>query len=244
MRTWCTTIPLAVISCVGSSDPSGIPQCDLAGPEGAAPFDDREQAPLDVPRASELVDLAGDLREFAAATPIVIAASTANATFRLLWSEDRLYVAATVTDGDLRVTGKGDDGPLYNADGIAVMLDPRLTRTATAGNHVRQVIASIAGDLFDARGAGPTGDAEYDIAGLQVRSIPDGTINDGLADAGYQLVVSIPWSEPIAAGQRVGVDLALDNLDAAGLSTADWAGIMPFEQPRYWRQVRLVPDCP
>ena len=161
---------------------------------------------------------------------------------RLLHIRRNLYVAATVSDADLHAQGTGRDGPLYNADSIEVMLDPQLTQTPMATSSVLQVIASVAGDLYDARGAGSTGDATFDITGLDARAIVHGTLNDALADTGYQVVIAIPWQSPVADNQLVGIDLALDNLSASGLTFDDWAGVRPFAQPRYWHQVRLAPD--
>ena len=203
-------------------------------------------ATLDIQHATGAVDLAGDLHEFADATPIVVAANDANAELRMLWDEQALYVAATVTDSDLRTGGTGRDGALYNADAIEVMLDPQLTKTPQATTNVFQIIGSVAGDLYDARGAGSTGDATFDIAGLDARAVVHGTLNDSSADTGYQIVIAIPWTSAVAANQLIGVDLAVDNLGAAGLTFADWAGVQPFAQPQYWHQARLVPSnaCP
>jgi cellulose/xylan binding protein with CBM9 domain len=200
------------------------------------------ETPVDVPHAPELVDLAGDLHEFAASPPIAVAAGAANAEFRLLWDENNLYVAATVADADLRTQGTGRDGPLYNSDSVEVMLDPQLTQTPMATSAVMQVIASVAGDLYDARGAGSAGDATFDITGLDARAVIHGTLNDAVGDTGYQIVIAIPWQSPVAADQMLGVDLALDNLSASSLTFDDWAGVRPFAQPRYWHQVRLAPD--
>jgi hypothetical protein len=70
---------------------------------------------------------------------------------------------------------------------------------------------------------------------------------------GYHIVAKLPWSSltlpsgaNIGAGLELGLDLALDNLDASGLAYADWAAIMPFAQPSRWHSVRLVggPACP
>jgi hypothetical protein len=141
----------------------------------------------------------------------------------------------------VEVCEMGRDGALYNADAVEVMLDPELTQTPTATSNVFQIIASVAGDLYDARGAGSTGDASYDIAGLDVRAVVHGTINDSQPDTGYQIIIAIPWASPAAANQLIGVDLALDNLGASGLAYEDWAGVRPFAQPKYWHQARLLP---
>jgi hypothetical protein len=199
---------------------------------------------LDIQHASGAVDLDGDLHEFAAAMPIVVPAGAANATFRMVWDDSALYIAASVDDADVRFAGSGKDGPLYDADAIEILLDPLLERTPTPTDDDRQLIVSAAGDVYDARGAGATGDASFDFAGLAVRTRVDGTLNDALPDHGYRIVVAIPWAalglSSVAAGQQLGLDLGLDNLDATGLSFADWAGVVPFAQPSAWPQVRLV----
>jgi hypothetical protein len=195
---------------------------------------------LDVAHAAGPVDLGGDLHEFAAATPVVVAAGAGNATFRLVWDENALYVAASVSDADVRTPVTGKDAPLYQDDAIEILLDPQLARAVVAGPDVRQVIASAAGDVYDAQGAGANGDPSFDLAGLQVQA--------KRTAQGYQVVARIPWQAlgvTGATGLELGLDLALDDLDASGLSYADWAGIAPFAQPDRWHSIRLVGTaCP
>jgi hypothetical protein len=198
---------------------------------------------IDVPYV-ESPDLTSDLSE---APAIMIAAGAAHATFRVAWNADALHVVADVEDADLRANGRGEDGALYDADSIEVMLDPALARTALATLAQTQVIVSAANDKYDALGAGSTGDAAYDLAGLEWQATIDGTLDDQSSDRGYRVAMRIPWSSlmlpvnvAVAPGLVLGLDLALDNLDAAGLRYADWAGVEPFAQPSRWNQVRLA----
>lgn len=208
--------------------------------EIADALEPKSDEPFEIAHAPSAIDLAGDLHEFADVTPIVVPAGEANATFRLLWDEHYLYVVASVDDRDLRARGAGRDGPLYDADSIEVMLDPQLVGGAQATSAMLQVIASVGGDVYDARGAGATGDASFDVPGLVVHAAADGTLNDSAADTGYRIAIALPWQASVEPDHVLGIDLALDNLNANGLAAGDWAGIMPFAQPRFWRRARLV----
>jgi hypothetical protein len=201
-------------------------------------------SPIDVPYVAS-IDLAGDLHEFAASPSIPVAAGAADALFHLAWTEEGLYVAATVSDADIRAIGMGEDGQLYNADSIEIMLDALLARTDTATSDQLQVIISANGDKYDARGAGATGDASFDLVGLDWHAMRE--------SGGYRIAAKLPWSSltlpsgaNVGEGLELGIDLALDNLDAGGLAYADWAAITPFAQPSRWHSVRLVggPACP
>jgi hypothetical protein len=153
----------------------------------------------------------------------------------MLWDAANLYLYAHVTDADVRVIGTGHDGELWNADGIELLLDPAKERTVAPDATDRHLIVTAQGDVRDAAGAGSTENTSFDITGLGVRATRDAT--------GYQIAVSIPWG-PLGATPQVGLvmggDLALNDLEATGLTSADWAQINPFAQPTRWNEIQLV----
>jgi hypothetical protein len=208
------------------------------------------RARLLVTHAAAPPNLAGDLHEFAASPALTVKAGSASASFRLLWDATSLYVAADVTDPDLRFSGVGRDGPLWNDDAIELLLDPRRSHVTPDANG-RHVIATAHGDVFDGAGAGTTGDPTFDFTGLVPSVTVTGTFDDAAPDTGYRIAFAIPWSqiplEPgvtVAAGLVVGADLALDDLDASGLVVADWANVNPFAQPDAWNELQLVDAAP
>ena len=199
-------------------------------------------APVAIAHAEGPVDVHGDLTPVAAATPIVVAAGKAQATFRLLWDESALYVAAEVRDTMLSAIGSGHDGELWDADGIELMIDPTHARAATPGLDDRHVVVTAAGDLLEARGAGANEDRSV-VMGSTYGVNTNGTVNSGAPAVGYRVVAAVPWSgigvQP-AAGALMGLDVALNDLDGTSLASGDWAGVTPFAQPIAWNTVQLA----
>jgi MYXO-CTERM domain-containing protein len=199
-------------------------------------------APLSIPHADAAIDVHGEPAQFAAATPIVVAAGNAQATFRLLWNESALYVAADVSDTTLSAIGTGHDGELWNADGVELMIDPTHARPPTAGPDDRHVVVTAAGDLLEARGAGANEDRSVAM-GSTFAVTTQGTVNSGAPAVGYRIVAAVPWSgigvQPMA-GALVGIDVALNDLDGTQLASNDWAAVRPFAHPILWNTVQLA----
>jgi hypothetical protein len=199
-------------------------------------------APLAVAHADAPVDVHGDGSAFAAATPITVDAGGAHATFRLLWDDAALYVAAEVTDATLSVIGTGGDGELWNADGVELLIDPLDTRAPVAGTETRHIVVTAAGDLLEARGAG-AGEDRTLAMGSSFAVTTHGTVNGGGPAQGWRTIVAVPWSglgvQP-AAGLAFGADLALNNLDGTALVSSDWAAVKPFAQPIRWNGLTLA----
>jgi hypothetical protein len=198
-------------------------------------------------RASGPVDIGGDLHEFDVAPVVEVGAGAAHATFRLLWDDTNLYLAAHVTDADIRYGASGHDGELWNADGIELLLDPQRDHTPAPDGDDRHLIITAHGDVRDAIGAGNGENASFDIAGLAVRATINGTFNDNRPDTDYHIAAAIPWTaiplrsgDSVAAGLVLGADLALNDLDASGLAYADWAALASFAQPAHWNEIELV----
>lgn len=182
-------------------------------------------APLQIPH--------GDESALDGAPAIPIAAGAGKATFRLAWDESALRVRAEVSDAQIAAIGKGPDGELWNAAGVEVMLDPKHTRTPQATPDDRHVIVTALGDLLEANGCGQGED----------RSASFGTTYKvDMIAGGYRITMAIPWSGlgvTPSAGMVLGADLGLNDLDGTQLSSADWAGALPFAQPLLWNGVQL-----
>ncbi|MGM0576054.1 MAG: sugar-binding protein [Myxococcota bacterium] len=207
---------------------------------GACP----EAADLDVPRAPGAVSVDADLAEYDGAPAVVVQGASSEGTLRLLWDDQHLYLGATVLDEDLNAHGTGDDGELWNADSVEILLDPLHTRTDTPDGDDRHVIVSALGDVLDAAGAGSGEDRSVSM-GVVSAVATDGTVGDGVADGGYVVEIAIPWSalgvEP-TSGLTFGGDLAVNDASATGLTTSDWAGLADYAQPSRWKVVRLAAD--
>jgi MYXO-CTERM domain-containing protein len=199
-------------------------------------------APVQIAHADGPVDLHGNGSTFAAATPITVGAGAASATFRMLWDESALYVAADVSDTRLSVIGTGHDGELWDADGVELLFDPLRERSASTDMSDRHLIVTAAGDELEARGAGASEDRSFVIGATTVVTT-QGTVGSGMPASGYRVVAAIPWSGlgvTPAAGLVLGADLALNDLDGTQLTSGDWAGITPFAQPIRWNAIELA----
>ncbi len=197
---------------------------------------------LDVPRAAGAIAIDGALDEFASAPAQTIEAGGARATFRFLWDDARLYLAAEIEDPDLAAPQTGRDGMLWESDAIELMIDPLLTRSATPDGDDRHVIVSAAGDVLDANGAGASEDRSADL-GVEQSVALEGTLDDASADTGWRVELAIPWSAigiTPSAGTHLGADVALDDASAGGLEYADWAGLTSFATPSAWNELRLL----
>jgi hypothetical protein len=201
-----------------------------------------------VQRATAPVVVDGNLAEFARAPVVSLDAAAAKAgsddrvSARLLYDATNLYVGFTVQDGTLKVNQGGRDGEVWNGDGVELMLDPKLTRSATPDANDRHLVVNVNGDLTDEKGN----------AGAWDRSWASGaTVAVVRTASGYNVEIAIPWSAigiaAPAAGAELGLDLASNDLDVDGiLRQFDWAGLSKFAQPALWRRARFdarTPAC-
>jgi len=201
-----------------------------------------------VQRAPGPVVVDGDLSEFARAPAVSLDASAAAAgsddrvTARLLYDATNLYAAFRVVDGTLRFDEGGRDGEVWNGDGVELFLDLRRDRTAAPDADDRHLLVNVNGDLTDERGNGSgwdrswTSDAVVALSGLP---------------GSYAVEMAIPWTRlgvaAPAAGTLVGLDLASNDSDVAGvLRQFDWARLARFAVPASWKRARFdarVPAC-
>ena len=195
-----------------------------------------------VQRARSAIAVDGNLAEFVAASRVDLssAASAAGsdnaATARLLWDDRALYAAFDVTDAALLANQGGADGEVWNGDAVELMLHvgPRADALGPSDFHV---LVSFRGDVTDERGSAAGWQRSWN---LSVR--PAVATRPG----GYTVEMAIPWADlglaTPSAGTTFGIDLANDDLDAAGgwPKAFDAAGLNPFAQPARWSWARLA----
>lgn len=162
---------------------------------------------LDAKRASGRITIDGKLEESdwanAARTAAFVNTRTGGgapfeASARMLWDDDNLYVAFEVSDDFVKNTIRERDGHLWEQDAVEVFLDP-----GSDGRNYFELQVSPTGQIFDTRydtrrQPQPFGDVAWNSrarARVEVR----GTANDDEADEGYTAEIAIPW-----AGLRAG----------------------------------------
>jgi hypothetical protein len=199
---------------------------------------------LQVVRAAGEVTIDGAISEeaWANATSVEVAAGGASAKFRLIWDDAALYLSADVSDPDLWVRALGQDGDLREADGVELLLDAAFTRTEAPDGDDRQLIVTALGDVLDANGVGPKADLGADF-GVERAIIPVGSFGDDSGDTGYLLEARIPW-EALGVvpqgGLVVGADLCVNDANATGVASGDWAALEDFAKPSRWNELQLL----
>jgi MYXO-CTERM domain-containing protein len=196
---------------------------------------------LDVPRCSLPPVMDGDLEEYADAPSLTVEQPGLAMVARLLWDDDGLYLGCRVTDTDMRGhVEAGVEGSVWRDDAVELYLDPLDDGGPVLGSDDLQVIVSVRGALYQTF-------SETFVHGVAV----DGTINDDLADTGFQVEIALPWSVvgvTPRAGLTMGADLAVDDRDAPDdgtpeggeYQTADWAGLERYAVPELWGTLTLV----
>ncbi len=121
------------------------------------------------------------------ASPAELAASS-----RVLWDEQRLYVAFEVEDDFLRSDLRGRDAHLWEQDAVEIMIDPD-----GDGSNYFELQVSPTGNMFDTRYdsrrvPGPIGHADWN-ADMSARVAAEGRANDDTDDTRYTVELSIPW---------------------------------------------------
>jgi hypothetical protein len=169
-------------------------------------------------------------------------------TAALAWDDSYLYASYRVTDTELAATQTTRDGDVYHDDAVELFVDTRRDGGTAMKTDDYQLLVSARNVVEDLRGTGKGKDVAWNCTGLRSAVKLRGTLNDGLADGGYDVELAIPWASigvSSPASRVVGIDLAMDDRDPQGShQTADWAGLTKYAVPSGWRGVTLVPPAP
>ena len=159
-------------------------------------------------KTTDAIDVDGQLNEAAwqsaMATPRLVdtmtgGAAEPNATVKLLWDEQNLYVAFEVADDFLKTEFDERDDHLWEQDTVEVMVDPE-----GDGRNYFEMQVSPMGIVFDTRydtrrQPQPFGHVDWN-SNLRAGVSRRGTPNDDEADQGYTVEAAIPWAA-FAAGE-------------------------------------------
>jgi hypothetical protein len=114
---------------------------------------------------------------------------------KVAWDERNLYLAAEVSEADVRATMKEHDAALYRENAFEVFIDP----DNDGENYVELEINAL-NTTFDLLMSKPyqlrgKADDKWEVAGLRTAVHVEGTINDsGDADKAWTLEMAIPWT--------------------------------------------------
>ncbi|MDH3654555.1 MAG: carbohydrate-binding family 9-like protein [Myxococcales bacterium] len=163
------------------------------------------------------------------------------ASAKLLWDAQHLYVGVDVNDAWLRASDRKRDAHLWKQDCVELMLDPD-----GDGKDYFEIQVSPRGVVFDTRYDArrvptPFGHLDWDSK-IRVGVSPRGEIDDREADTGYSVEIAIPWqafsldSKPVrspAIGDQWRANLYVMDLGAERQQAAAWSalGIGDFHVP-------------
>lgn len=116
-----------------------------------------------------------------------------DASARVLYDDEHLYLAFEVSDSLLRAERRGRDAHLWEQDAVEVMLDPD-----GDGRDYMELQVSPRGDVFDTRYAQrrvprPFGRVDWN-ADVRAATHVKGTIDDQLPDEGWSAEIALAWS--------------------------------------------------
>ena len=177
---------------------------------------------------------------------------------KVTFDDRNLYIAAEVSDSDVRAAMKEHDSPLYRENAFEVFIDP----DDDGANYVELEINALntTFDLLMSKPYAQRGKADeaWEIAGLRTAVQIDGTLNEsGDADKGWRLEMAIPWSAikdltadalPPKPGTRFRVNLARVISPPAGSDAktryATWSPINEpsLHVPARWGWVEFAGD--
>jgi hypothetical protein len=201
-----------------------------------------EPAPFTVFRTGQAPVIDGNVAEFAQAVPLTVAAPDGGqGTYRLMWDETALYVAASVTDADLVSHGDTEDDEVYNEDGIELFFDTGHEQSVPLDGNDYKFVVNLKNTHWDINEWNLSWNSTWESA---VQN--NGSLNvSGDSDTGYTLEMAIPWSHwgigvPVD-GTLWGFEIKLNDLDASGFDYGLWnnpdkAGVN-FNSPATWGEM-------
>lgn len=187
-------------------------------------------------RITTPVKIDGKLSDLAGGGTIRLAGSNDRSTVQIRWNPTHLFAGYTVRDDVRRVNEGGDDGEVWNGDGIELMIDRSRNRSTAPDSDDYHILVNVSGDVTDERGDGSGWDRAWSAgAHTAVRLLPNGD---------YSVELAVPWDAiggPPRLGARLGQDVAANDSDVPDqLVSYDWAHLTRFAQPDRWGTLRLV----
>lgn len=167
--------------------------------------------------------------------------SVVQATVRVLWSEDNLYISFLVHDQDIRANQTVLDHPkLFLDDMVEFLIDTENDKNSCWGMDDFIYHINVLGQKKDDRGTDSClSDSKWNgVAKYAVKVI--GTINEPLdIDTGYIVEVGIPWKElKINAFPKILVSVNFAIGDNGNLF--DWVNAKPFRNQQSFGDLLLV----
>jgi hypothetical protein len=158
----------------------------------------------------------GNITEFPNANMIKLSNSRGiSGTYRLLWDEQALYIAANVSDAQLNADQTTRDGQLWNDDSIELFFDTLNNDGGEMQTDDYKFFVNLNNARSVSRGTGSGRDNSWNND-FDSKLDVQGTVNDNQdIDSGYSIELAIPWwIMPPGFGDRWGFDLNMNDQDS------------------------------
>ena len=173
-----------------------------------------------------------------------------SARFAVKWDKSYLYLAFKVKNSNLQAKVKNRDGQgLYKDDGVEVLLDPRLDKSAMWQEDDIAYHLNILNAVLDDRGTDSLGDYNLQWNGQAKTAVKLlGTANNpDDQDEGYQVEIAISWQE---IGRKpkeklsIGINLCVNDTedDFDKYRYYDFMNLDTFHNPARFAELILVKD--
>jgi hypothetical protein len=180
--------------------------------------------------------IGGAIAEYGALVALPIGGSgDGSAVVRAGWDAEALYLAFEVKDDQLVAAPAGEENT-WDGDGVELMLDPKLDRSATADADDVHLVIGVSGQLSDSRGWTDFGWSSQATVAVDTQgaAVPGPSVNGG-----YRVQVELPWGAigvtPVA-GLTLGFDVAVNDKDSSAgpVVSHDFMGLATFNDPAGW----------
>lgn len=227
---------LPSVSPTSTPTPGGPPSTPTPTPSGSS---DYIVLKTDTP---PVID--GNISEFDQANTISITQSSTGTqgTYKLLWDDNALYIACSVSDAKLNASISQEDGSLWTDDSIELMFDTLNNHGSSQKQDDYKFFVNLLNTHRDENMTNGTWDGPYTSA-----VILQGTNNNNAdTDQGYTIEIRIPWStlglSTPSSNTTLGFDVVLNDKDASGTRNyTAWANTDggTLNNPDGWNDIEL-----
>ncbi len=199
-----------------------------------------------------------DWKKTKATDPFIDTATGGKGTFealaRVMYDDQKLYVAFEVTDPFLKSTFTEKDDHLWEQDAVEIMLDPD-----GDGKNYFEIQASPNNIVFDTRYDSPRdpkpfGHVDWDSQ-AEAKATIEGTLNDEQLDKSYKVEIAIPWQAfkvvtptpalPPAANSSWRINFFVMDEQKSGKRAIGWSAplVSDFHVPDRFGVVNFTPGA-
>ncbi len=157
----------------------------------------------------------GNLNEFTKAKSITITNSNGNSlTYKMLWDNNNLYIAAQGSDSQLAALNTTRDGALWNDDAIELFFDTLNDGGTSMNSNDYKFLVNLLNTQKDSNAFSSSWNTVFSSHVTTTGIIN----NDADADTGYMIEVAIPWTDWANPSDNDvwGFDVSMDDRNDAG----------------------------